>query len=436
MYKGEQEHRFGIQEKHISQKAAALGLLPEVFTTQLVQANAAYDAIVSVGPFYGKDVKGQNPSFRVSSEPLLLPQRFKEELEQLGQDIYLLGNTLLLLPDGYRNVLGKDWTSHVPFSWRLDAIIDDQDMLYINEVQISDGGDARMIGLQLAYGLTTLESSTAGFMSAYIRDLYPDKKHPHVVVIRQNLADSPFATNAKRMQEFLVQASAGQVDFSLIDRDELEMIDWDSVDAVINYAYIREADLLSKGISRNKVVCAGDASYIGSKALFALIHHSQLRDFWLHNLGEDAFQRLRNYFIYTEFIENKEQIMEARSRGSVVKVYNSERLSILGAARGVFGPWNLDDEQWERAEMLFEDGCGLIEQSFIEPKKFPLLLRARAGKDLEQVEWYGRLCVKYVAPTTGRQEVALTGLEATLGRSKKPAGVGCCITATDFYTEN
>lgn len=435
MYRQESEKDLLQSEGSVIERASALELSPDVFINKLAKVNAVYDRIMSLGPFYGKDIKGQNPSFRVTAEPLLLPRRFQEELKQLGQDIYVLAGCLVLLPSSYRAILGDGWSLHTPFSLRIDAIIDDQDKLYVNEVQISDGGDGRMIGLQLAYGLGTLQDSTAWYTVDFIKDRYTQKgiTSPRIAFIRQNLVDSPYATNAKRMQEFLAQASGEDVQFSLVDRDELDMVNWDLFDGVINYAYVRENDLVKKGIDPDKILCVGDASYIGSKALFALLHDSKLNQFWQQVLGEDIFQRLRSYFIPSTIIESKEQITQAKDNRLVVKTYDSERLSMLGAARGVFGPWNLGEEEWLKAYMIFGNGGKLIEQKYIVPKKFPAFLRSHSGKNLERVSWYNRICAKYVAPTSSRKEVVLTGLEATLGKNEKPSGVGCAFTSIDFH---
>lgn len=400
----------------------------------LVRANDAYDKIVSLGPFYGKDLKGETPSFRVSAEPVMLPQHLKNTYTQLGQDTYLLAQTLPLLPDPYISLIGGGWSPQIPFLWRLDTIIDDGDNVYVNEIQISDGADGRMIGLQLAYGLTTLDQSTAGHIVEYIAGRYRnnDLIPPKIAFIRHDLFNSPYASNAKRMHEFLIATSNGKIDFALMDRRQLDETGWEQFQGVINYAFIREGDLFARGVTRDQLLCVGDACYIGSKAVFALLNDQDLESFWLNHLDPDVFQRIKKRFIHSTIVKGANDITSTKNNGAVIKIYDTERLSVLGASRGVFGPWDLTDEGWRLAYSSLDNGSRLIVQDFVRPKRFPLLLRKNRGRDLEQVKWYNKIAAKYVV-LPDEKTVALTGLEATLGSSEKPAGKGCCITTVDFY---
>lgn len=399
----------------------------------LARANAVYDKIVGLGPFYGKDIKGETPSFRVSAEPLMLPQHLKNTYAQLGQDTYLLAQTLPLLPDPCISLIGAGWSPQIPFLWRLDTIIDDKDNVFVNEIQISDGADGRMIGLQLAYGLTTLEQSTTGHIVEYVARRYRnnDLIPPRIAFIRHGLSNNPYASNAKRMHEFLITTSNGKVDFALMDRGQLDEIKWEQFQGVINYAFIREADLLASGVTREKLLCVGDACYIGSKAVFALLNDRGLEGFWLNYLGSDIFQRIKKRFIHSTFVKGAYDITSAKNNGAVVKIYDTERLSVLGASRGVFGPWDLTDEGWKPAYSFLDNGSRLIVQDFVRPKRLPVLLRKNGGRNLEQVEWYNKIAAKYVV-LPDEKTMTLTGLEATLGSSQKPASKGCCITAVDF----
>ena len=58
----------------------SLGLSPEVFARNLAQVNNAYQNIVDLGlgPFYGENIRGQSPSFRVAAQSLLLPAHLKD----------------------------------------------------------------------------------------------------------------------------------------------------------------------------------------------------------------------------------------------------------------------------------------------------------------------------------------------------------------------
>lgn len=275
---------------------------------ELERANIAYANIVKLGPFYGEG-DGQAPSFRVSSTPLMLPQHQREIYHQLGHDVYTLAQTLPMLPAQYAALIGEDWSPNIPFLWRLDSIIDDKEKVNINEIQVSDGVDGLITGLQMAYGLNQLDQSPAGHIVDYLARRYPDKKSsPKIAFIRHDLSDSPYSSNAKRMHEFLTAVSGEKVDFTLMDKGQLETTDWAMFDGVINYAFIRPKDLLEQGIDKDKILCVGDACYMGSKAVFALLHDPQLNEFWQSHLEPAVFQRLKKHLINSAIVQNEGDI--------------------------------------------------------------------------------------------------------------------------------
>ncbi|MDP3983207.1 MAG: hypothetical protein Q8Q65_04005 [bacterium] len=419
----------------VSQKAIALGITPGIFQEQLQRANVAYNRIVDLGPFYGENIRGQDPSFRISAQPLLLPTHLKSQYQQLGQDVYSLACAIPSLPDTVLSLMGKDWSAMVPFLWRMDSIVDGEDRLFVNEIQISDGCNGRMTGLQLAYGLTTLQESTQGSIVNYLVDKYNPSLNspPRVAFIRHNITDSPYAASALRTHEFLVQAADGKVDFHLTDKNQLESTDWSRFDGIINYAFIRAQSLLENGITEDQILCPGDACYIGSKALFVLVHDSALSSFWQEHLGTDTFDRLKRHFIKSNLVKDASDIKNAKDSGFVVKIFNTERLSTLGASRGVFGPWDISDETWQNSYIHLDEGSGLLTQEFVKPKKFPILLRNDDGSNLQRMDWYSnRISAHYVLTDISGTNVALTGLEATLGESEKLAIQESCITSVDF----
>ncbi|MDP3983208.1 MAG: hypothetical protein Q8Q65_04010 [bacterium] len=399
---------------------------------ELENANIAYANIVKLGPFYGEG-DGQAPSFRVSSTPLMLPQHFRGIYTQLGQDIYRLAQVLPKLPDQYTSLIGEDWSPKIPFLWRLDTIIDNENKINVNEVQISDGVDGLITGLQLAYGLNPLDQSPAGHVADYLAARYQNKSDPpKIAFIRHDLSDSPYSSNAKRMHEFLAEASGERVNFTLMDRRQLQTTDWDMFDGVINYAFIRSKDLLESGIDAEKILCVGDACYMGSKGVFALLHDPELNEFWQSQLEPAVLQRLKNHLINSALVQNGDDISKARRDGKVVKVYNTGRLSMIGDGRGVFGPWDTADETWQQVYSSFDNGSKLLTQDFVRPKKHSILLRNRDGSGLEKVEWYATATAKYVVVSPGGNDVALTGFEARLGESENPAREGSCLTTVDF----
>ncbi len=74
----------------------------------------------------------------------------------------------------------------------------------------------------------------------------------------------------------------------------------------------------------------------------------------------------------------------------------------------------------------------MIAQDFIVPGKFKSYLRKK-GITLEYVDWYNRVCVKYVVEGNPNDvnlpAVALTATEVTLGPEVVPAGRKCAFTA-------
>ncbi len=412
-------------------KASALGINSSQFQSQLLGANQAYDRIVQLGPFYGSDIKGQNPSFKTSSSPLKLPAHLRSVYEGLGQDIALLGKTLPTLPAESQALLGKDWSPLIPFLWRIDSIIDENGQVLVNEVQISDGCDGRMTGLQMAYGLATPEDSTPGHTVNYLVNRFQQRTQPpKIAFIRHDVSGSPYTSNARRMHEYLSDAARDRVTFTLADKTAFESTDWKEFDGIINYAFVKVKELEKHGIAEQQILCPGDAAYIGSKAVFALLHDAQLDNFWRTNLGSDSLNRLKDHFIKSAFVKDSGDIKNAKDSGAVVKVFDAERLSAIGAARGVFGPWDLADESWNEAFIHLDMGSGLIVQDFIRPQKLPVLLRSNNGRNLQRAELHNKIAAKYVE--SPQREMQLTGLEATLGESEKPAGKGCCITAVQF----
>lgn len=382
----------------------------------LTQANRAYDRVVALGPFYGKDIKDQNPSFRMAAEPVRLP--FRREYGQLGNDIAKLGETIPSLPKDSLDVLGKDWTKLMPFLWRIDSIVAEDGRMFVNEVQISDGCDGRMTGLQKAYGLGEPKDTTPGAIVDYVTHQYGGV--PNIAFIRHDIINPPYVSNNRRMQEYLQEVGKDRANFTMADKTELATTDWTQFDGVINYAFVRVQDLVNGGIKENQIICPGDTSYLGSKGLFALLHDSSLAPFWQERLG-DAFGRLKNHFIKSELVKSSSDITNARDSGAVVKVFNTDRLSRLGAARGVFGPW---DDSWDEAYSHLDQGSGLIAQEFVRPKKLPMLVRASGGRSLRAEELYNKVAVKYVS---NGDRMVLTGVECTLGEREKPAGKGCVI---------
>jgi len=93
------------------------------------------------------------------------------------------------------------------------------------------------------------------------------------------------------------------------------------------------------------------------------------------------------------------------------------------------------DERWEQLGDLLKEGVRLISQEYVKPSRIKAFLRKR-GTTLEPVEWYNRVCVKYVVNGDANDEktmsVTPTAIEVTLGPDVIPAGRQCAFTAGSF----
>lgn len=89
----------------------------------------------------------------------------------------------------------------------------------------------------------------------------------------------------------------------------------------------------------------------------------------------------------------------------------------------------------QEAYSHLHEGSGLLTQEFVKPKRFPILIRNHDGSNLQRMKWYNnRISAHYVLADISGTNVALTGLEATLGESEKLVIQESCITSVDFIS--
>ncbi len=253
--------------------------------------------------------------------------------------------------------------------------------------------------------------------------------------IREN-ALSSYTPNARRMSEFIGLASDGTVSTDFIYRANLSAANWDEYDGVVNTSYLSPEELALAGLDGSKILNPGSYSMLENKGAFALLSDEKLRSFWEENLGREAFERLREFFIPTILVASPEDLKAVQQADGVVKVFAADgQPELLDSGKGVFGPWS-DYMQWRQCSDLLNSGVRFIGQPFVTPKQFTAFLRAKGGRNLEKAEGvYNRICVKFVAmgdPNDVSTEVALTAAEATLGEGKKPIGKDSCFTAVAF----
>lgn len=436
-----------MQNLHINDRkelAKQLNLSVDQFDKLVKSANRAHDTIVEMGPFYGPE-DSKEPTFRITAEPIHLPHGSKEILTTLGSDLLQLGRCLPKLPDKYKKLLGDGMDYRVPLSWRIDTIINNSNIIQLNEVEGIDSVSALMMAEQLAYGLQEKHETTLSRFVSALRILFPEKQYPSFkIAIIRNLQNNPFTPNAKRFIEFLGNLSDGTIQCDLYDIGELQSNiikpKWEDYVGILNEAYCSPHDLQMLGIRLEQILSAGNYHPLVNKGLFALVHSDELYDFWEKELGKDCIERLKTIMIPTEFVTSVTALHKARKDGRVVKVSWAEgNQIIINRVKGVaIAQGDIEEnqnERWNLLEEYFHKGYTIIAQDYVEPAKISAYLRKKST-NLEEVEWYNRICVKYVVGGNPNGQdtppVYLTATEVTLGPEIIPAGRKCAFTAGTF----
>ena len=430
---------------HINEReehARRLGLSVRQFDLLVKSANHAYDVIRDLGPFYGRE-EVKDPTFRITAKPVSLPAGSKEQLTTFGNDLIYVAKALQSLPQNYKDDLGDDLDYKIPPTWRIDAILNAKNQLMVNEVEGVDSANALMMAEQLAYDLQPLNESTAAKLIPTFKAMSEPNKDGiyKLAFIRVLVPYNPHTVNHARLIKFLDILSKGQIKAELLDesslRSGLEMPDWKTFSGVINHTSLSPKELKSMGITDKQLLAAGNYSALVNKGVFALLFDEALEAFWNEHIGADRLERLRHMLIPSSFIRTDADLQHAQKQGKVVKVsWAGKNTHLINRSKGVAMP---DDsieqgsqERWDLLQQLLLQGVKLIAQDFVEPAQIPTLLRKK-GTTLEMVEWYNRVCVKYVAqgnpngPTV--EGVSLTATEVTLGPDVIPAGRKCAFTA-------
>lgn len=432
------DHVNQVHPKDREAQAKQLSLTLVEFDRLLDSANHAYDVIKDLGPFYGRE-DINDPTFRITASPVSLPQGSKELLSQFGNDILHLARAIPKLPQTFKEKLGKDLDFTAPFTWRIDAIINEKGNLQINEIEGRDGASALMMAEQFAYDLQPkVDSTAAKFVSTIKAICKSSTKTFHIAYIRVN---NPHNTNAYRFDKFIEEFSNNTI---IIDhmfdtdiKDGLLKPDWSKYAGVINESGLSSQELYALGMTKEQLLPGGVYNALINKGLFALIFDPGLNAFWKEELGEERTKRLQAILIPTEFISRKEEIRVASAKGKVIKVSWAGTNTILtNRSRGVALPEgdieHSSEERWQSLEEAFDEGAIIISQDYIRPLQIDAFLRKK-GTNLEHVSWYNRVCVKYVVEGDPNivdvPSVALTATEVTLGPDIVPAGRKCAFTA-------
>lgn len=436
-------HPYDLHENDRKAKARELGLSLQRFDELLESGNKAHAFIVETGPFHGQeDLK--EPNFRITAEPAKLPKGSKKILTDLGNDLIFLGKVIPNLPQKYQDMMGWGLDMRIPVCWRIDSILDKDGKFKINEIEGIDSASALMMAEQLAYNLQPIEETTVAKLVAALdkMNLIPkDNSILNIAILRNKLATNPFTPNARRLIEWIRVSSKGKIDCELFDIDELRegvvKPDWSLYEAVIPEAYVSPEEMEKLGIAPSKLLTSGNYNALVNKGLLALMHMEELKEFWTKELGEDRYKRLKDIFINSKFIKTAAELDEARAQGDkVVKITWGDDMYISNGSRGVAVPAGdvkqSSDERWELLKTFLDQGYIGIAQDYIEPAKIQAYLRKR-GTTLEPVQWYNRICVKYVVDgdPNGKDlpNVSLTATEITLGPDVVPAGRQCAYTA-------
>ncbi len=419
--------------------ARSLNLSLEKFDGLVSSANYAYEVIKDLGPFYGKE-ENKEPTFRIPAEPVLMPRNSEKKLTLLGNDLLHLAKALQKLPTNVKKKLADDLDFRIPPTWRIDVIIDSRGRSKVNEIEGQDGASALMIAEQVAYGIQNLNDSTAAkIATTLIKMSDSNKVDPYKIAhIR---VDNQHNTNANRFINFIEKVSNSKLKIDHINENHIVegsvKPKWEEYAGVIVETSYPPQKFYDMGLKREQVISAGVNNAFVNKGVFALFFDDELEKFWEEQLGKARNRRLRNILIPSYFINSVEELRQARKKGKVVKVsWAGEKAYLINRSKGVAIPdpsvEQGSDERWNELEKLLQQGIRIIAQDFVVPGKFASYLRKKAIS-LEYVDWYNRVCVKYVAEGNPNADklpsVALTATEVTLGPEVVPAGRKCAFTA-------
>lgn len=428
-----------IQDFNREILARNLHLNLEEFNRLLSSANDAYDVIKKLGPFYGPE-ENKELTFRTTSEPVHMPVGSKKTLETLGDDLLHIARSLQNLPEKEKLRLPTNLDFRIPPTWRIDVILDEEGRMRVNEIEGQDGASALMVAEQIAYKLQTLSQSTAAELSLTLKKIchHVGPEPYNIVYIR---VDNQHNTNADRFIEFIHKVSKGSVAIDHINENAVISgklkPKWDIYTGAIvetSYASQKFYDL---GLKQDRVISVGIHNALVNKGVFALFFDKQLEGFWREQLGVERFSRLFEILIPSHFVDTPRELKEARKQGKVVKVsWAEERAHLVNRSKGVAIPDDSveqgTDERWNMLDELLKQGVRMISQDYVVPKKISSYLRKK-GTNLEYIDWYNRVCVKYVAHGNPNEDVlptvALTATEVTLGPEVVPAGRKCAFTA-------
>lgn len=420
-----------------------LGLTVHRFDSLISSANHAYNTLRDLGPFYGNE-RFKDPTFRVTAEPVTLPIGSKETLTQFGDDALSLARALSKLPEEYKKQLGDDLVYKIPPAWRIDVILDETGGLHINEIEGDDDASALMMGEQLAYNLQTLDRSTAARLVKTYEKMYPHAETIRIALIRPEMKKHlPVAVNTKKFIQFLHKLSKNHIQVDMIfDKEILEgkSIEWSVYNGVVNESTILPRELQKLGVLDKQLISCGSYNALMNKGIFALIYEDDLASFWKEEIGEECLKRLQHLMPFSKFITTIKDLEIAQKDQYVVKIsWAGSNITLIDRSQGVAMPEGSIEqsttERWNSLKQLCDQGYRIIAQEYIRPGKIKAYLRKK-GTNLERVDWYNRICVKYVSEGDPNDEststVSLTGVEVTLGPNLIPAGRSCAFTAGAF----
>lgn len=436
-------HPYELHENDREQIARRFGLSLKEFDQLIDSANHAYRVFYELGPFYGRE-EVKEPTFRVTAEPVPLPKGSKARLEKFGDDLLYLGRSLRYLPEKYKSQLGAGLNFDVAPTWRIDAILH-KGKLMVNEVEGRDGANALMMAEQFAYKLQDIADSTAAKFAQAIKAICEPNEKEIITLALIRKIDVPvdhYTSNANRFINFVNQVSNGTIKVEHLSEDDLRSgvlkPDWSKFSGILSEGSLSPRQLANLGIEKSKVIVAGNYNALVNKGTFALVFDKSLDSFWKDQLGEDRLNRLRDILIPTKFIETTEDLEKARKQKKVVKVaWAGTNIALVNRSQGVALPEGevkqATDERWEMLKEIVDHGTiKVVAQDFLVPDLIPVFLRKKST-NLESVDWYHRICVKFVTDGNPNAEVApsvaLTATEVTLGPDIVPAGRACAFTA-------
>lgn len=194
---------------------------------------------------------------------------------------------------------------------------------------------------------------------------------------------------------------------------------------------IPKTELIQYAAKKQKVrVTPPFKPYLEEKSLFALFHHPGLREYWLAELGAEAFEMLTSLFPKTWILDPRplppygvipglcvngrpatrwDELYPASKKGRQYVVKPSGFSALAWGSRGISFGHDLSSEEWvrtlEKALAAFDQGTPYLLQEFHKPAKVDVRYYNFAKDEIVPMAGRARFC-PYFYVVEGKAELA------------------------------